>query len=69
MAEWKTTEEGFRICEVNPVKTAYKILKVLEEDKIPHGRVNDVWNALQSILESIQVIHSPDMEKHPNWPQ
>lgn len=69
MAEWETTEEGIRICTVNPTKTAYKILKVLEEDKIPHGEVGNIWNALLDILAYTEITHSPEMEKNPNWPQ
>lgn len=69
MAEWRTTKDGLRICSVEPAKTAYKILRILEEDRIPHGKVGEVWDALLSILGSIEITHSADMERNPNWPQ
>lgn len=53
----------------NPVKTAYKMLLVLEEEQVPRICVDDIIKALKDILDYQEVIHTPRNERNPNFPR
>lgn len=68
MGKWETMGNGTRVYTYNPVKVAYKIMLLLEAEKVPYGEVENIFRNLQSILNYQKITHSPEEENNPNWP-
>lgn len=68
MGKWETTPEGTRIYTYNPTKVAYKIMLLLEAEKVPYGEVENIFRKLQGILSYQKIVHSPEEENNPSWP-
>ncbi len=67
--KWKKTDGGTKTYAYSPVKIAYRILLILEDEEVPIGEVDNIFKALQDILRFQKIAHSADDEDNPNWPR
>lgn len=58
-----------RISVVNTLRTAFKIVMVLEEEKIPYGMFEEVMESVKSIIAFTPVKHNPSDENHFSFPK
>lgn len=69
MADWHEQSNGTSIVTLNPVTTAYKVILVLEKERIPRNCVRDVFNIVEDILQFQEVSHTARDERNPNFPK
>lgn len=53
----------------HPAEVAFKILLLLEREKVPRICVDDILKALKDILDYQEIIHTFRNEKNPNFPK
>lgn len=53
----------------NPAETAYKIILLLEKERIPRMCVDEILKAVKSILDFQEVIHTSRDEENPSFPK
>lgn len=58
-----------RISVVNTLRTAFKIVMVLEEEKIPYGMFEEVIESVKSIIAFTPIKHNPSDENHFSFPK
>lgn len=54
---------------INPLKAAFKIVQVLEEEAIPHGFLDEVFETVKSLIDFIPIKHNPSDETHVSFPK
>lgn len=69
MAEWHKDKAGSNICVHNPVRTAYKIILLLEKEKVPRICVDDVLKTVSNILDFQEITHTERDEENPDFPK
>lgn len=68
MADWHEQSNGTSIVTLNPVTTAYKVILILEKDRIPLNCVDDIFKAVKDILGFQEVTHTARDERNPSFP-
>lgn len=58
-----------RISLVNTLRAAFKVILILEDEKIPYGMFEEVMESVKSIIAVTPIKHNPSDENHFSFPK